>query len=131
MKIINHHGKVFTYQGIHLTDRLENSLLDFLWFLPSETTQCYMFRYPTDGITDVQLLLASTAHQLTHRCYKTVISSTLSFPLVHNSMLFILLSHSLLEIKRQHLYFLFIVSVGVLKLQLSCYTLARMNSQHT
>lgn len=91
MKIINHHCKVFTYQGIHLADRLENSTLVFLWFFPSETTQCYLFRYPTDGVTDVQLLLAATTCQLTHRGYKTEISNSLSFPLVHNSILFMLL----------------------------------------
>lgn len=82
-------------------------MLVFLWFFLSETTQCYMFRYPTDGVTDVQLLLAATTCQLTHRGYNTEISVHRSFQLVHNSMLFVLLSHSLLEIKRQHLYFSF------------------------
>lgn len=42
--------------------------------------------------------------QLTHRGYKIEISVSISFPLVHTSML---LSHSLLEINWQHLYFSF------------------------
>lgn len=76
-------------------------------FFPSETTQCYMFRYPTDGVTDVQLLLAATTCQLTHRGYKIEISVSVSFPLVHKSMFFMLLSHFLLEMNRHHLFLSF------------------------
>lgn len=82
-------------------------MLVFLWFLPSETTQCCMFRYPTDGVTGVQLLLAATTCQITHRGYKTEIFISISFPLMHSSMLSMLLSHSLLEINRQQIFFRF------------------------